>query len=116
MRTSARRAPVRIRTFQHQTCQLGYSLQGLPPFWEQHHICFIDRRHWQGSQDVAVVVNDRDDLFSLLMFVAGIAKTVPTFFGHRVGAIAMQHAEIEVVVLRQMRHTGDEGLLKGAVV
>jgi len=38
------------------------------------------------------------------------------FLGHRVGAIAMQHAEIEVVVLRQMRHAGDAGLLQGAVI
>jgi len=44
------------------------------------------------------------------------ADAIPAFFGHRVAAIAMQDAEIEMVVVRQMPHTGDEGLRKGAVV
>ena len=90
---------VEIRALECQTRQLGHPLQGLQPFGEQHHIRFIDRRHRKGSQHVAVVVNDRDDLFSLLVFVAGIADAVPAFFGHRVGAIAMQDAEIELVVI-----------------
>ncbi len=90
---------VEIRALEIQTRQLGYPLQGLQPFGQQHRIRFIDRRHGEGSQHVAVVVNDRDDLFSLLVFVAGIADAVPAFFGHGVGAIAMQDAEIELVVI-----------------
>jgi hypothetical protein len=107
---------VEIRALKIQTCQLGYSLQGLHPFGSQHRIRCIDRRHRQGSQHRAVVDNDRNALFSLLVFVAGIADAVPAFFGDGVGAIAMQDAEIELVVLCQMPHTGDEGMLKGAVI
>ena len=33
-------------------------------------------------------------------------------FGHRVGAIAMQDAEIELVLVREMLHTGDKGVLE----
>jgi hypothetical protein len=47
-----------------------------------------------------------------LVLVAGIANAIATFFGHRVGAIAMQNTEIEVLLGRQMPHTGDEGVLK----
>jgi hypothetical protein len=70
----------------------------------------------QGSQHLAVVVNDRNALCSLLVFVAGIADAVPAFFGDGVGASAMQDAAIELVVRCPMPHPGDEGLLKGAVI
>src|SRR5437016_3642158 len=60
--------------------------------------------------------NDGEDFLALLVFVPGIANAVTAFFSHRVGAIPMQHAQIELVVLRQMPHAGDEGMLKGAVV
>ena len=103
---------IEIRAFETQARQLGHPFQGLQPLGEQHRIGFIDRCHRQGSQHIAVVVDDRDDFLPLLMFVAGIADAIPAFFGHRVGAIAMQHAEIELVVVRQMPHTGDEGMLK----
>lgn len=32
------------------------------------------------------------------------------------GAIAMQHAEVEVILLCQMVHAGDEGLIERAIV
>jgi hypothetical protein len=35
-------------------------------------------------------VDDGDDFFALLVFVARVANAVATLFGHRVGAIAMQ--------------------------
>jgi hypothetical protein len=47
-----------------------------------------------------------------VVFVAGIADAVPPFFGHRVGAIAMQEAEIKLVLVRQMPYTGDKRLLQ----
>jgi hypothetical protein len=47
-----------------------------------------------------MVVDDGDDFFALLVFVARVANAVATLFGHRVGAIAMQNAEIELVVRR----------------
>ena len=46
------------------------------------------------------------------MFVSGIADPIAAFLGHGVGAIAMQDTEIEVVVRRQMPHTGDKCLFK----
>ena len=38
------------------------------------------------------------------------------FFGHGVGPVAIEHAEIKGLLVRQMPHTGDEGVRKGAVV
>ncbi len=107
---------IEVRAFQHQARQLGHPLQSLQPFREQHRIRFIDGCHRQGSQHIPVVVDDGDALFSLLVFVTGIADAVPAFFGHGVGPITVEHAEIKLVVVRQMLHTGDEGLLKGAVI
>jgi hypothetical protein len=45
-------------------------------------------------------------------FVAGIANAIAAFFGHRVGAVAMQDTEITVAVGRQMLHAGDKRLIK----
>ena len=39
-------------------------------------------------------------------------SAIPAFFGHRIGAIAMQDAEIELMVVREMLHTGDKGVLE----
>jgi hypothetical protein len=83
---------IELRAFETQAGQLGHPFQGLQPLREQHRIRFIDWRDRQGSQHIPVVVNDRDDFLSLLVFVAGIADAVPAFFGHRVGAITMQDA------------------------
>jgi hypothetical protein len=40
------------------------------------------------------------------------ADTIAAFLGDGVGAIAMKDAEVEVVLLRQMPHAGDEGLIE----
>ena len=50
------------------------------------------------------------------MFVAGVANAITAFFGHRVGAVAMQNAQIELLMVSQMLHTGDEGVLQQAFV
>ena len=50
------------------------------------------------------------------MFVAGIADAIAALFGDGVGAIAVQDAEIKVVLLRQMPHAGDERLVERAIV
>ena len=50
------------------------------------------------------------------MLIARIANAIAAFFGYRVGAIAMQDVKIESVMIRQMPHTGNEGVLKGAVI
>jgi hypothetical protein len=61
---------IEIRTFQHQPRELGHTLQSLQAFRQQDRIGFIDRRYRQGSQHIAVVLDDRDDFLPLLMFVA----------------------------------------------
>ena len=50
------------------------------------------------------------------MFVAGVADAVAAFLGDGVGAIAVQDAEIKVVLLRQMPHGGDDGLIERAII
>src|SRR5271166_6169305 len=71
------------------------------PFHSVEQPC-IYRRHRKRSQHEAVIVHDRDDLLTPLMFVAGIADAIAALFGNRVGAIAMQDVEIKLVMLRQM--------------
>jgi hypothetical protein len=79
-------------------------------------IRFIDRRYGKRGQHKAVVVDDREDFLPLLMLVAGMADAIATFLRDGVGAIAMKNAEIEMVLLRQMPHAGDECLIERAVV
>ena len=50
------------------------------------------------------------------MFVAGITDAIAALFGNGIGAIAMQDAEIEAVLLRQMPHAGDERLIERPIV
>ena len=50
------------------------------------------------------------------MFVAGIADAVSAFLRDGVGTVAMQDAEIEVALLRQIPHAGDECLIERAIV
>jgi hypothetical protein len=107
---------IEIRASEPQTRQPGHPLQGLQPLGQQHRIRFIDRCHRQGSEHIAVVVNDRDDLFALLVCVTRGAHAIATFFGHRVGAITMEDAQVERVVLRQMPHTGDKGMRNRPVI
>jgi len=35
-----------------------------------------------------MIVNDGYDFFTFLVFVAGVANAITTFFGHGVGAVA----------------------------
>src|ERR1700691_5524094 len=104
-----RAVDVRIR-------QPGPPLQGVQSLWQEYSIGLIRRRHRKRSQHEAVIVHDRDDLLTPLMFVAGIADAIAALFGNRVGAIAMQDVEIKLVMLRQMPHAGDERLLERAIV
>ena len=107
---------IEIRAVDFQIRQSGHALQGVQCLWQEYGIGLIHRRHGQRSQHEAVVVHDRDDLLTRLMFVAGIADAIAALFGDRVGAIAMQDVEIKVVLLRQMPHAGDERLVERAVV
>jgi len=97
---------------QPQARQLGHPLECLESIWKQHRIRFVDWGYRQWRQHIAMIVNDGDDLFTLLVLVAGVANAIATFFGYRVGTITMQNAQIELLMVGQMPHTGDEGVLE----
>ena len=63
-----------------------------------------------------MVVNDGDHFFAFLMFVPGIANTITAFLRYRVRAVTMQDAQIELLMVSQMLHTGDEGMFERTVV
>src|SRR3981189_1990103 len=107
---------IEMRAVNVQIRQSGHALQGVQSLWQEYGIGLIYRRHRKRSQHEAVIVHDRDDLLTPLMFVAGIADAIAALFGNRVGAIAMQDAEIKLVMLCQMPHACDERLLERAVV
>src|SRR5580692_2756115 len=99
---------IEMRAVNVQIRQSGHPLQGVQSLWQEYGIGLIHRRHRKWSQHEAVIVHDRDDLLTPLMFVAGIADAIAALFGHRVGAIAMQDVEIKLVMLRQMPRAGDD--------
>src|SRR5271166_5944144 len=84
---------IEIRTVDLQIGQSGHTLQGVQSIRKKHGIRFIYRRHRKRGQHKAVVLDDRDDLLALLVFVAGIADAISPFLRDGVGAIAMQNAE-----------------------
>src|SRR6202050_5716155 len=87
---------IEIRAVDFQIRQSGHALEGVQSLWQEYGIRLIHRRHGKRSQHEAVVVDDRDDFLTLLMFVAGIADAIAAFFGDGVGTIAMQYGEIKV--------------------
>src|SRR5580692_8550619 len=103
---------IEMRAVDVQIRQSGHPLQGVQSLWQEYGIGLIHRRYRKRSQHEAVIVHDRDDLLTPLMFVAGIADAIAALFGNRVGAIAMQDVEIKLVMPRQMPHAGDERLLE----
>src|ERR1700733_6342676 len=107
---------IEMRAVKVQIRQSGHPLQGVQSLWQEYGIGLILWRHRKRSQHEAIIVHDRDDLLTPLMFVAGIADAIAALFGNRVGAIAMQDVEIKLVMLRQMPHAGDERLLERAIV
>src|ERR1017187_6605956 len=61
---------IEIRTVDLQIRESGHALQRVQSLWQEHRICFI---HWcdgNWGQNEPVVVDDREDLFARLMFVA----------------------------------------------
>jgi hypothetical protein len=71
---------LRIRTVDLETRQSDHPLQGVQSLRKEHGIRFIHRRHGKRGQHKAVVLDDCYDFLALLMFVAGIADTMPPFF------------------------------------
>ena len=47
----------------------GYLFQRLQALWEEDHVGRIDRSHGDRCEDVAMIVDDRDDFLALLVFV-----------------------------------------------
>src|ERR1700728_548126 len=107
---------IEMRAVNVQIRQSGHPLQGVQSLWQEYGIGLIHRCHRKRSQHESVIVHDRYDLLTPLMFVAGIADAIAALFGNRVGAIAMQDVEIKPVMLCQMPHAGDERLLERTVV
>src|SRR5208283_5318797 len=70
---------IEIRAVDFQIRQSCHALEGVQSLWQEYGIRLIRRRHGKRSQHVAVVVHDRDDLLTRLMFVAGIADAIPPF-------------------------------------
>ena len=107
---------IEIRTVDFKISQSGHALQGVQSLWQEYGIRFVDGCDRKRCQHKAVVVHDRNDLLTRLMFVAGIADAIAAFFGDGIGAIAMQDAEIKVVLLRQMPYAGDERQVERAII
>ena len=70
---------VQVGASEVQPDLLGHLLQGVQALRQQHHIGFIDGSNRQGSQDIAVVVYDRDNLLALLVLVARVANAIAPF-------------------------------------
>src|SRR3954465_15863637 len=107
---------IEIRAIYFQTGQSGHALQGVQSLWQKYGIGFVDGCDRKRRQHEAVVIHDRDDLLTRLMFVAGIADPITALFGNRVGAVAMQDGEVKMVLLPEMPHAGDERLVERAIV
>src|SRR6202795_1528199 len=107
---------IEMRAVNVQIRQSGHPLQGVQSLWQEYGIGLIHRRHRKRSQHESIIVHDRDDLLTPLMFVAGIADAIAALSGNGVGAIAMQDVEIKLAMLHQMPHAGDERLLERAII
>lgn len=107
---------IEIRAFNVQSRQSGHVLQGVQSLWQEYGIGLIHRCHGKRGQHEAVILHNRDNLLTLLMFVAGVTDAIAALLGNGVGAITMQDAEIKVMVLRQMPHAGDERLHERVIV
>src|ERR1700690_718401 len=86
---------IEMRAVNVQIRQSGHALQGVQSLWQHYGIRLIHRRNGKRSQHEAVIVHDRDDLLTLLMFVTGIANTIAALCGNGVAAIAVKDAEIK---------------------
>src|ERR1700752_5263037 len=79
---------IEMRADNVQIRQSGPPLQGVQSLWQEYGIGLIHRRHRKRSQHEAIIVHDRDDLLTPLVFVTGIADAIAAFFGDGIGAIA----------------------------
>src|SRR5262247_1779594 len=57
----------------------GHLFQCLQALWYQDHVGLIDRSHRDRCEDVAMIVDDGNDLVALLMFVARVANAIAPF-------------------------------------
>src|SRR6202171_2762959 len=73
---------IEIRAVDFQVSQSGHALQGVQSLWQEYGIRFVDGCDRKRRQHKAVVVHDRDDLLTRLMFVAGIADAIAAALVH----------------------------------
>src|SRR5215831_15407687 len=57
----------------------GHLFQRFQALRQQDHVGLIDRRHRDRRKDVAMIVDDGNDLVALLMFVARVANPIAPF-------------------------------------
>jgi hypothetical protein len=107
---------VEIGAGEPHTGQLPDPRHRRQPLGPPHGIRGLDRRDRARSPHVAVVVNEREALCSLLRLMAGIAQAGTTGCGHGVGASAMPDAPSAVVRVRERRHAGEARVFTCAVV
>ena len=62
-----------------------------------------------------MVVDDGDDFLPLLMFVSRVPDAIPPF-GHGVGPVAMQHAQVEFLGFSEMPYTGHKRLPERPII
>src|SRR5262249_24921680 len=70
---------IEIGTSEVQPDLFRHLLQRLEALRQQHHIGLIDGRHGDGCQDVAIIVNDGNDLLALLVFIPREANAIAPF-------------------------------------
>src|SRR5262249_15955515 len=68
-----------IRASEVQPDLFRHLLQGFQPLGQQDHVRLIDGCHRQGSQHIAMVVGQGDDLLPFLVLVARVANAIAPF-------------------------------------
>src|SRR5436309_12693118 len=70
---------IEIGTSEVQSDLFGHFLQRLEALWQQDHVSLIDGRHGDRRYDVAMMVDDRNDLVALQVFVPREANAIAPF-------------------------------------
>src|ERR1700676_136232 len=107
---------IEVRATDLQIGKSGHALQFVQSVRQEYRIRFIDWSNGKWRQHKAIVINNREDFFTLLVFVTGIADAIAAFLGNCVGAVAMQDTQIEVAMGCQMPHAGDKRLFQRVIV
>ena len=107
---------IEIRAVDFQTGQSRHAFQRVQPLWQKYGIGFVDGCDRKWREHEAVVVHDRDDLLTRLMFVAGIADAISSLLVTVLVPTLCKIVRLVMVLLREMPHAGDERLVERAIV